>query len=118
MLLGAAAGVALTVVLAAVLWWPRSETVYRSHQPSQVTYGDKFRHHAGLVRVRSLAGDESYRLTVGRDPGLSYGHAVEIDAALGEAGIESSHWTAAGLRIEFGSGHTLFVPARQFTYGR
>lgn len=111
-------GAALTVALTAVLWWPRSETVDRSRQPSTVSYDDESRHYAGLVREHTLSGDESYRLTAGRDPALSYGHTLEIDPALGDSGMDSARWTADGLRVEFGTGHTLFIPARQFTHGR
>lgn len=118
MAVGAALTLLVAALLTAVLHLPGSRTVHRSHQPQKVTYGDDSRHHIKLVREETLYGAESYRLTVGRDPGLSYGHTLEIDPALGRAGIESEEWTAAGLRIEFGTGHTLFVPARQFTYGR
>lgn len=111
-------GAALTAAAAAVLWWPLTETVHTSRQPPRVTYADDSRHYAGLIRDRTLSGDASYRLTVGRDPGLSYGHTLPVGSTPGESGIESARWTGAGLRIEFGTGHILFVPAEQFTHGR
>ncbi|OEV06290.1 hypothetical protein AN219_35090 [Streptomyces nanshensis] len=118
MLLGAVLGAALTAVLLTVLWWPRSEVVHRSGAPPSVTYKDGSRHHLGLVREHSLSGRESWRLVVGRDPGLAYGHMLDVDASLGAGGIESTEWTTAGVRIRFTAGHELFVPARLFTYGR
>lgn len=118
MLLGAVCGAVLTVAATAMLWWPLTETVHVSRQPRSVAYPDDSRHYAGLVREHTLWGDESYRLTVGRDPGFSYGHMLAVDPALADSGVVSERWTGAGLRIGFRSGHTLFVPARQFTHGR
>ncbi len=111
-------GVALTASLLTLLWWPRSEVVYRSNEFSTVSYKDKSRHYLGLVRRHPLSGRESYTLTIGRDPGLSYGHPLDIDADIGAGGVESTDWTAAGVRVQFVTGHELFVPARFFTHGR
>lgn len=116
--LGAVVGSALTASVLTVLWWPRSEVVHRSHEPSQVTYEDTSRHYAGLVREHTLSGRESFHLMIGRDPGLSYGHRVDVDAGLGAGGIGATDWTSAGVRVHFAGGHSLFVPARYFTYGR
>lgn len=118
LLLGGALGAALTCAAAAVLWWPRAEVVHRTSAPASVTYPDKSPHHLGLVRERTLAGRESWRLVVGRDPGLSYGHMLDVDAALAAEGVDATEWTKAGVRVRFEQGHELFVPAWKFTHGR
>ncbi|MEJ8638612.1 MULTISPECIES: hypothetical protein [Streptomyces] len=117
-LLGGAAGVALTAVLLTVLWWPRSDVTYRSSAPSSVTYEDDSAHHLGLVHEHTLSGRHSYQLVIGRDPGLSYGHRVGVDTDLGADGIESTTWTTSGVRVRFPTGHEVFVPAKFFLYGR
>ncbi|WP_328862348.1 hypothetical protein [Streptomyces sp. NBC_00306] len=117
-LLAGAAGVALTAVFFTVLWWPRSDVTYRSSAPSSVTYEDDSAHHLGLVHEHTLSGRHSYRLVIGRDPGLSYGHWVGVDTDLGADGIESTTWTTAGVRVRFPTGHEVFVPAKFFLYGR
>lgn len=117
-LLGGVLGAALTGVLLAVLWWPRSEVVHRTSAPASLSYPDESPHHLGLVREHSLVGRDSWRLVVGRDAGLSYGHMLDVDARLGAGGIEAAEWTPAGVRVRFAEGHELFVPARQFTHGR
>lgn len=118
MAFGVLAGIALTAALLTVLWWPRSEVVHRSHEPSTTTYADKSRHYLGLVREHTLSGRESYHLVIGRDPSLSYGHHVDVDADLGAGGVESTDWTTTGVRLRFTTGHSLFLPARFFTHGR
>ncbi len=100
------------------LWWPRSEVTYRNSAPSSVTYDDASPHHLGLVHQHSLSGRHSYTLVIGRDPGLSYGHRVGVDTSLGEDGVESTTWTASGVRVRFPAGHELFVPAKFFLHGR
>ncbi|MFE3766182.1 hypothetical protein ACFXPI_31000 [Streptomyces sp. NPDC059104] len=52
-LLGGVAGVVLTAVLMAVLWWPRTEVTYRDSAPSAVVYPDG-------VRVRFPTGHEVF----------------------------------------------------------
>jgi hypothetical protein len=116
--LGAVAGILLTASVLTVLQWPRSEVVYRSHQPKSTAYEDESPHHLGLIREQTLYGEDSYRLMVGRDPGLSYGHLLDVDTDLGADGVEETEWTKAGVRVRFATGHTLFVPAESFTYGR
>lgn len=118
MALGFAAGIVLTASLLTALRWPRTEVVHRSHEPSAVTYGDQSRHHLGLIRETTLSGQESYRLMIGRDPGLGYGHSVDVEADLGAGGIAGTEWTAAGVHVRFTTGHRLFVPAKSFTHGR
>ncbi|RAJ66660.1 hypothetical protein K378_02832 [Streptomyces sp. Amel2xB2] len=118
LLLGALAGAALTAALVTLLQWPHTEVVHRARQPQTVSYGDAAPHYLGLKREHTVSGRESYRLMIGRDPGLGYGHLVQIDASLGAEGIADTEWTKTGVRVRFGTGHTLFVPASSFTYGR
>lgn len=118
MLLGGVAGVLLTAVLLTVLWWPRTEVTYRSSAPSAVVYDDQSPHFLGLVHQHTLSGRHSYRMVIGRDSSLSYGHWVDIDTVLGAKGIESATWTESGVRVRFPTGHEVFVPARSFLHGR
>ncbi|MEV4950016.1 hypothetical protein [Streptomyces sp. NPDC053755] len=117
-MLGVVAGVLLSAVVLTAAWWPRTEVTYRSSAPSAVVYADGSPHFLSLVHRYSLSGQQSYRMVVGRDPGASYGHWVDVDAALGASGIESATWTESGVRVRFPTGHELFVPARSFLYGR
>ncbi|MFG2873795.1 hypothetical protein ACGFYU_02025 [Streptomyces sp. NPDC048337] len=112
------AGVLLTVVLLTVLWWPQREVTYRSSAPSSVAYDDKSPHSLGLVHEHTMSGRHSYRMVIGRDAGVSYGHWLDIDPTLGAKGIESTTWTETGVRVRFPTGHEIFVPARSFLYGR
>ncbi|MFG2985433.1 hypothetical protein ACGFYQ_29950 [Streptomyces sp. NPDC048258] len=112
------AGVLLTAALLTVLWWPRTEVTYRSSAPTSVVYDDESLHFLGLVHQHSLSGRHSYKIVIGRDSGLSYGHWVDIDTDLGVKGIESTTWTESGVRVRFPTGHEVFVPARFFLYGR
>ncbi|GGL18111.1 hypothetical protein Sme01_55500 [Sphaerisporangium melleum] len=109
--LGIALGVALTVAAR----WPRTEVVYRGDQPATVAYDDGSPHVLALVRRSSLAG-ESHQIVVGRDPGLSYGHRVDIETSA--RSVTAAEWTTAGVRVSFDTGHELFIPARYFTGGR
>ncbi|MFD3698816.1 hypothetical protein ACFWUZ_22150 [Streptomyces sp. NPDC058646] len=117
-LLGGVAGVLLTAVLLTVLWRPRTEVTYRSTAPSAVAYEDGSPHFLGLVHEHGLSGRHSYRMVIGRDSGLSYGHWVDVDPALGAQGIASTTWTESGVRVRFPTGHEVFVPARFFLHGR
>lgn len=112
------AGIVLTASVLTLLQWPRTEIVHRSRQPPTTAYGDGSPHYLGLKRQHTLSGQESYSLMIGRDPGLSYGHLLSVDTGPAAEGIEKTEWTRAGVRVRFGTGHTLFVPARFFTYGR
>ncbi|MGI5350606.1 hypothetical protein ACQEU8_20875 [Streptomyces sp. CA-250714] len=116
--LGCVVGIALTAVVLTVLVWPRSDVVHRSQDTSTRTYSDSSRHYLGLVREQKWLGDETYHLKVGRDPGLSYGHSVDVDSTAGAEGIESTDWTTDGVRVQFRTGHGLFVPAKYFEHGR
>lgn len=116
--LGCAGGIVLSVVAFTVLTWPQAEVVFRDHDSSTKTYSDESRHYLGLVHEQTMSGRESYRLMVGRDPGLSYGHSVEVDSYAGADGIKSADWSAAGVRVRFNTGHELFVPAKHFEHGR
>ncbi|MFF8280979.1 hypothetical protein ACF05T_33805 [Streptomyces lateritius] len=91
---------------------------YRASAPSSVAYEDESPHFLGLVHQYSLSGRHSYKMVIGRDAGLSYGHWVDIDTAVGAKGIESTTWTESGVRVRFPTGHEVFVPARFFLYGR
>lgn len=117
-LLGVAAGAVLTASVLTLLQWPWTDVTDRSRQPSATAYGDGSPHYLGLKRRHTLSGQESYSLMIGRDPGLSYGHLLDVDSDLAAEGIEKTEWTRAGVRVRFTTGHTLFVPARAFTYGR
>ncbi|MEV0416404.1 hypothetical protein AB0I68_38115 [Streptomyces sp. NPDC050448] len=57
-------------------------------------------------------------MVIGRYPGPSYGHWLDVDTALGAEGIESTTWTESGVRVRFPAGHEVFVPARYFLGGR
>ncbi len=81
-------------------------------------YRDESPHYLGLIRERALAGDDSYRLVIGRDSSLTYGHSVDVDAETSADGVESADWTAAGVRLQFKTGHRVFVPAEYFVGGR
>jgi hypothetical protein len=119
MALGAVTGIMLAVSFFIVATWPQSTLVHREDQPLTVRYQDGRAHHLGLYRERTLLFGESYRLVVGSDPRLSYGHWVDINAtASGSFGIRATEWTVAGLRIRFTTGHELFVPAALFIGGR
>ncbi|MEV4091684.1 hypothetical protein [Streptosporangium saharense] len=107
-------GVALGVGLSVAACWPRSEVLHRSTQPPTVAYGDGSSHLLALVRRSSLFG-ESHEIVVGRDPSLSYGHRVGVEVS---APVRAAEWTEAGVRVSFGTGHELFVPAEQFVGGR
>ncbi|MFG2291816.1 hypothetical protein [Streptomyces sp. NPDC048603] len=108
----------LTVTVMAALWWPRSEVTYRSSAPSSVVYDDGSPHFLTLVHRYDLAGRHSYEMVIGRSPGASYGHWVDVDTVLGAKGIQSTTWTESGVRVRFPTGHEVFVPARSFLFGR
>ncbi|MET9959877.1 hypothetical protein ABZ128_12585 [Streptomyces sp. NPDC006326] len=118
MLLGGVAGVLLTVAVMTVLWWPRTEVTYRASAPAAIVYADQSPHFLGLLHRYSLSGEDSYKLMIGKSPGLSYGHWVDVDPALGVEGVESTAWTDSGVRVRFLTGHEVFVPARYFVGGR
>ncbi|WP_229874161.1 hypothetical protein [Streptomyces cirratus] len=117
-LLGGVSGVLLTVTVLTVLWWPRTEVTYRSTAPTTIAYSDESAHFLTLVHQHSLSGRESYRMVIGRSPGVSYGHWLDVDTALGAKGIESTTWTESGVRVRFPTRHEVFVPARFFLGGR
>ncbi|MGI5447305.1 hypothetical protein ACQEVM_16275 [Streptomyces sp. CA-243310] len=118
MLLGIVAGILLTVTVTTVLWWPQRDVTYRSAAPAAVVYPDEAAHFLALVHVHTLSGRHSYKMVIGREPTPSYGHWVDVDAALGAEGVESTTWTESGVRVRFPTGHEIFVPARPFLYGR
>lgn len=119
MALGAVVGITLTVSLFIVAAWPHSTLVHRENQPPTVRYQDGRAHHLGLYRERTLLHGESYRLVIGSDPSLSYGHRVDISATgAGSFGVRATEWTAAGVRVRFTTGHEMFVPATMFIGGR
>ncbi|MFI9244002.1 hypothetical protein ACIGXF_15730 [Streptomyces sp. NPDC053086] len=70
------------------------------------------------MHEHTLSGRHAYRMVIGPDPGLSYGHRVDVDADLGALGTESTTWTRPGVRVRFPTGHETFVPARFFLQGR
>ncbi|MFG3345683.1 hypothetical protein ACGF1Z_11560 [Streptomyces sp. NPDC048018] len=115
---GFVCGVVLTGCLVTALRWPQEEVTYRSAAPSSLIYPDEAPHHLALVRRSTLSGSETFRLFVGRQPNPSYGHWIDVDAALGQRGVESTEWTSEGVRVRFPTGHEVFIPARAFLYGR
>ncbi|MFF6776477.1 hypothetical protein ACFY8W_23370 [Streptomyces sp. NPDC012637] len=117
-LLGVVCGVVLTGCLVTVLRWPQDEVTYRSAAPASLVYPDEASHHLALVRRSTLFGSDTFRLFVGRQPTPAYGHWLDVDAALGQQGVESTEWTREGVRVRFPKGHEVFVPARAFLYGR
>jgi hypothetical protein len=99
----------------------RTTTLKRLQQPSAVRYPDGARHYIALREGRSLIFGRVVEHTIytGRDPGLSYGHFVEIDLPGGDRPeLAGAVWEPGGVRARFASGHELFVPARSFLYGR
>ncbi|MEW2556179.1 hypothetical protein AB0957_31205 [Streptomyces zhihengii] len=117
-LLGVVGGVLLTAVFMTVMWWPRSEVLHRAEAPASVVYEDGSPHFLGLVHRHTLSGRHDYRLVIGRDPGLSYGHWVDVGAFEAVEGVQSTAWTAEGVRVRFRTGHEVFVPAEYFLHGR
>ncbi|TXS51938.1 hypothetical protein EAO77_22395 [Streptomyces sp. t39] len=117
-MLGMVGGILLTAVFMTVMWWPRHEVVHRTEAPSSVVYEDESRHFLGLVHEYTRSGRHTYRLVIGRDPGLSYGHWVEVGGFHAVEGVESTVWTVAGVRVRFRTGHEVFVPAEYFLFGR
>lgn len=118
LLLGVVCGVVLTGCLVFVLRWPQDEVTYRSTPPPSLIYPDEAPHHLALVRRSTLSGSDTFRLFIGGQPTPAYGHWLDIDAALGQQGVESTEWTREGVRVRFARGHAVFVPARAFLYGR
>ncbi|MET9952499.1 hypothetical protein ABZ135_13265 [Streptomyces sp. NPDC006339] len=117
-MLGAVAGVLATVLAVTALWWPRKEVTYRNTAPSSIVYADESPHFLSLVHEHTLSGRHAYRMVIGRSPGASYGHWVEVDPVLGAEGVESTTWSESGVRVRFRTGHEIFVPARSFLFGR
>ncbi|MFI9561008.1 hypothetical protein [Nonomuraea endophytica] len=103
------------MALSVAAWWPQSEVVYRSDQPSTVAYADGSKHLLALVRKSALLR-ESHQIVVGRDPSHSYGHRVDIETSADS--VKTTEWTTAGVRVLFDTGHELFIPTRYFIGGR
>ncbi|GAA0951616.1 hypothetical protein GCM10009560_72560 [Nonomuraea longicatena] len=121
----AGAGVGALLVLAALFaaGQHHREVVYRSDEPRAQDDGP--RHLLVVLREDPLVGQASYRLYAGRDPSFGYGHFLDLDAgtverAIAEKGtaIEHAEWTARGVLLRLGTGHELFIPARQYRGGR
>ncbi|MEU5219843.1 hypothetical protein AB0G79_27150 [Streptomyces sp. NPDC020807] len=117
-LVGLVCGVVLAGCLLTALRWPQDDVTYRSTPPPSLVYPDDAPHHLALVRRSSLYGSDTFRLFIGRGPTPAYGHWLDVDAALGQRGVESTRWTREGVRVRFPGGHEVFVPARAFLYGR
>ncbi|MFF5210176.1 hypothetical protein [Streptosporangium sp. NPDC000396] len=108
-------GIVLGMALSVAAHWPLREVVYRSNQPATVAYDDDSKYLLALVRKSTLLG-ESHQIYAGRDPGLSYGHWVDIETTA--RSVTTTEWTTAGVRVLFDTGHELFIPARYFIGGR
>ncbi|NRQ36907.1 hypothetical protein HII36_34475 [Nonomuraea sp. NN258] len=118
LMIGLIAGVVLCAGAMIAMRWPTQQTLYTDRQPGTVAYDDDSSHVIAIIRYRSLLED-SYRLYAGRDPSLSYGHFVDVDfASIADKPVQSTQWTPEGVRVRFGTGHELFVPAASFIGGR
>ncbi|MET8862015.1 hypothetical protein ABZW11_03570 [Nonomuraea sp. NPDC004580] len=118
LLIGLIVGVVLCAGAVIAMRWPAQQTLYTDKQPGTVAYDDDSSHVIALIRDHSLVED-SYRLYAGRDPSLRYGHFVDVDLpGIADTPVQSTQWTPEGVRVRFGTGHELFVPATAFTGGR
>ncbi|MEV4804051.1 hypothetical protein AB0K18_28945 [Nonomuraea sp. NPDC049421] len=118
LMIGLIVGVVLCAGAVIAMRWPAQQTFYTAKQPGTVTYDDGSPHVIALIREHSLLED-SYRLYAGRDPSLRYGHFVDIGfPGVADKPMPSTQWTPEGVRVRFGTGHELFVPAASFTSGR
>ena len=118
LLIGLIVGVVVCAGATIALRRPAQQTLYTSEQPGTVAYDDGSSHVIALIRDHSPLED-SFRLYAGRDPSLHYGHFIDVDLpGIADEPVQSTQWTREGVRIRFGTGHELFVPAASFTGGR
>ncbi|RAY17250.1 hypothetical protein DPM19_03645 [Actinomadura craniellae] len=98
----------------------RVRVLERTSQPASVRYPDGATHHLGLVEKRSwvFGRHRAYQLVAGRDPSLSYGHAVEVGFTGSTPKIQGTRWEPTGVLVRFNSGHEVHIPARYFMNGR
>ncbi|MFI9510793.1 hypothetical protein [Nocardia sp. NPDC052566] len=121
--LGFCAALILVGLIALADTWgpPHREGSAPIQQPTSIAYADGRTHYVALVRTRTwlFRRDDTYSLYSGSDPGLSYGHFVDIRIT-GEdhPSLESADWQPEGVRLHLTSGHELFIPAKEFTFGR
>ncbi|MEV6277472.1 hypothetical protein [Nocardia sp. NPDC051832] len=98
--------------------------VYESHaQPAGLTYENGLgrNYHVEIAEQHSMVLNRRLpdKIFIGHGPGVTYGHPVYLQST-GTEPFESRavEWSQDGVRIEFTSGHELFVPASAFTGGR
>lgn len=120
-------GAVVASVLIAVLSLATVTVVRVERQPEGVSYADGSPHYLALKRLRSIGapvvGGTRYELWLGRDASLSYGHTVGIDITGSDPETFDPEtfraaWEPDGVRVRFGTGHEVLVPARSFTFGR
>ncbi|GAA3683870.1 hypothetical protein GCM10022224_055580 [Nonomuraea antimicrobica] len=115
---GLVAGAVLCAGAMIALTWPTQQTLYTDRQPATVAYDDESSHVVAFIRYHSLLED-TYRLYAGRDPSLQYGHFIDVGfAGAADQPVISTQWTREGVRVRFGTGHELFIPAAAFVGGR
>ncbi len=119
---GLVIGVLVTVLGLAVLSTEGITVVRTAQQPASVTYSDGSPHYVAVKRYVSigapLVGGTRYELWLGRDPQLNYGHSVAVDITGADPEQFDADWTEQGVKVRFGSGHEIFVPAKAFIGGR
>jgi hypothetical protein len=112
-------GVVVAAVTIAVLSLPVATVVRSEAQPPGVRYDDTgATYHLGLARQRTLGapvvGGVGYELWVSADAGFDRRHTVAVDPLGADLEQLTTEWTVAGVRVRFGSGHEVFVPAGSF----
>lgn len=122
--LGLVVGIVATVAVTIAVTWPSSSTLLHARQPAAVRYPDHRQHYVEVVRSRStwdaLRGeDNTYSVTAGSDPSLSADiHIVTFSATGTDSPRVRVRWRRDGIHVRFPSGHTVYIPAREFLYGR
>jgi hypothetical protein len=115
-------GALLASVVTAVLSLAPATVVRVERQPDGVSYADGSPHYLALKRLRSIGapivGGTRYEIWLGRDASLSYGHTVGIDVLGSDPETFDAVWEPDGVRVRFGTGHEVLVPARSFMFGR
>lgn len=118
LLFGAFLGITALVVVS----WESHSPGQAFVQPDSVTYDDDRGHRVGIVTEHQWFPGDEYLLYAGSDPGMSYGHFVELgEGPLGGEGpprITAAKWTKQGVDVTLATGHRVFIPADLFTGGR
>ncbi|MQY09822.1 hypothetical protein [Actinomadura macrotermitis] len=124
-LAGLVIGLVTATLLTTLALWADAQTTDRkligkAVQPATIAYPDESVHYAGVFEARTgvFGRHRPYELVVGHDPGLTYGHLVELEVLDSRPVLAGADWRPEGVRLRFASGHEVFVPARAFMYGR